>query len=165
MTKTCGVTGCSEKATRKSLCGMHYARLRRTGKTGNAERLTKRQYPENSCKIQGCGRKAYGGDLCEMHYARFQRNGEPGAPHPLRVKGRLCSVSGMWKAAQRQRLLRHAQQPCHRTRRARSTRPNSRRHGIHHQQRRLQAYLPSRPFKCYGQRSNLGACICHVQNA
>lgn len=76
---------------------MHYARLRRLGKTGTAARLTRRKYAEKSCKVKNCGRKAYGLELCEMHYARLRRTGDTGEAAPRHVPGRICKVNGCTK--------------------------------------------------------------------
>lgn len=48
---TCSVEGCNRSVERKGMCGMHYARIWRTGTTDPA-------HPMEVCKTEGCGRVA-----------------------------------------------------------------------------------------------------------
>lgn len=92
--KECKVEGCSEQVRCKDLCSTHYARLRRLGEVGPAEKLIRDSYQQQPCNVMGCERIAVSNELCEMHYARLRRTGEIGEAEPRHQAERGCSVEG-----------------------------------------------------------------------
>jgi hypothetical protein len=94
---TCSVDGCGRPVHCRSLCPLHYGRLRRNGSPGDAV-LRKRPSwaPPAPCIIEGCSRPVEGKGLCVLHYIRLRRTGDAGPAAPLiRQSGRgPCSVAG-----------------------------------------------------------------------
>lgn len=86
--KQCEVDGCERRAKSKNLCGMHYARLKRTGITGGTDSLYNIDNQDKKCKIDGCERWSFGLNLCSMHYVRLRTHGDVGcADSKKRVNG------------------------------------------------------------------------------
>lgn len=73
----CSVVGCDRGCYMRGWCGMHYARVRRTGEVGSAEPKGRRRYP-STCSLDGCERDHYSKGWCELHYRRVAASGEPG---------------------------------------------------------------------------------------
>lgn len=84
----CRVPGCGRpiKVLKESLCGLHYARLRRHG---DPEAWKKPVRPE--CSVDGCTLRAVGHGLCDMHYRRLRRHGVTDDPAP---RPTICAVAG-----------------------------------------------------------------------
>lgn len=72
----CSVEGCAKPRTARSLCGMHYRRLRTVGSPGSAAPLVERE-GRAGCAIPGCAAPHYGLGLCSKHYQRKRRHGDP----------------------------------------------------------------------------------------
>lgn len=71
----CMADGCANKASRKGLCGKHYARLR---KHGDANHIPISEvYKVSHCSFLGCGSKIKSKGLCGKHYRRLLLNGDP----------------------------------------------------------------------------------------
>jgi hypothetical protein len=101
MTRTCSAEGCDRKHRARGWCDVHYARVKKSGRT---ELL-----PTYSvCTVDGCSSnpRTQRTPLCEKHYYRLRRTGstadpaprqkvekpkrEPRPPQPVRI----CAVEG-----------------------------------------------------------------------
>lgn len=73
--RPCVVDECSRLAVARGLCGMHYARLARTGTAGPVEAF------HDLCTVEGCDEHRYARGWCHLHYTRALLNeGDPGEP-------------------------------------------------------------------------------------
>lgn len=90
--RMCSVNGCEGRSISWGLCGMHYARWRRTGDLGPPG---KKNLPlPGQCIIDDCTEIPRAKGLCVMHWSRWYRYGDPQA-HPFSPKGsRQCEVPG-----------------------------------------------------------------------
>lgn len=109
MTKrTCEVDGCNRPHAGKGLCGMHYQRLRRTGRVELPPRAPRlcgtegceaphlargmcvRHYNQWSaansdpCSVDGCGLPTHCKGYCQAHYVRLKKTGDPLTGGPIR---------------------------------------------------------------------------------
>ena len=75
---TCSVDGCSRKVKAKSMCQMHYDRVRKTGDPGGPESTRPGVRP---CSVDGCPSAPQYLDrgLCTMHYRRWVKSGDVGS--------------------------------------------------------------------------------------
>lgn len=91
--RTCSIEGCGSPHKSKGLCGMHYARLIRTGSPGPAGRKNFPAPPE--CTADGCTAPPRTKGLCGTHYSRFLTHGDPnvGAFTPRGT----CTIPGCGK--------------------------------------------------------------------
>lgn len=64
---------------------MHYARHRRLGSPGAADRLSLVGGSQGECRVDGCHKNAHALGLCQMHRRRLRLNGEVGEAVPLRI--------------------------------------------------------------------------------
>jgi hypothetical protein len=89
--RKCSVEGCGAPHKTSGLCGMHYARLRRTGDAGEAG---KRRLPSpDQCTVEGCANDfLLIKGLCQKHRARLMRYGDVNA-NPKQTRG-WCKVIG-----------------------------------------------------------------------
>ncbi len=75
----CDVKRCKGTIIAQRLCSMHYARWRKTGDPGPAERW------KDVCRVVGCVLPTQCRGWCNMHYARALANGgDPGEPERRR---------------------------------------------------------------------------------
>lgn len=82
----CGVENCEGRVLAKEMCGMHYARVRRTGITDS---LPPKPRLVNKCSVYGCEAVPKGKTLCQTHYSRLRRTGSTEAP--ILNKNKVCS--------------------------------------------------------------------------
>lgn len=71
----CCVKGCSETATVRGFCRLHYGRVM----TGKGDVRGERPKPErvvSKCSVDGCNHTAAVRGLCSYHYQRMRRKGE-----------------------------------------------------------------------------------------
>ena len=74
MRGSCSVINCSRDVLAKTLCRMHYQRLRNTGTVGKAQ--SQRIFSEDGkCTVNGCSKPYFGKGFCAMHYMRLRSNG------------------------------------------------------------------------------------------
>lgn len=89
----CVIEGCVRGARAKSLCGLHYQRVRTNGTTEKLSRVAKQWA---TCGVEGCGNpsRTVCGPYCEMHYYRMRRTGVFDAREPASWRqtdhGYLC---------------------------------------------------------------------------
>lgn len=113
--RTCSVDGCDRPIECKSVCMLHYTRIRRTGSPGPAQALIRASGTgRGSCCVTSCGRPAEAARrMCKLHYGRWLKVGDPGPAEPVsprRVTTGLCSVDGCGrpiKAVTRRLCPRH----------------------------------------------------------
>lgn len=81
---TCSVSGCEAGGyMTRGLCKMHYARLRRRGSVGGAEKQHASAYAGQQCSVPGCEGNAHSLGLCKAHYKRQRRWGDPQGQRPI----------------------------------------------------------------------------------
>jgi hypothetical protein len=71
----CRIEGCTNAATRKSLCTMHYMRVRRHG---DPEIVQKHRIHDPQCAVEGCEKPYFSNGLCSSHYRRWLRRRNAG---------------------------------------------------------------------------------------
>ena len=74
--KECSVDGCATAPKALGLCGMHYQRFRKTGKTGPSGAVWGTVNRGKICRGPRCDRQAHVKGLCEPHYRQLQSKGE-----------------------------------------------------------------------------------------
>lgn len=80
----CAVEGCDDGGYKtRGYCKRHYARLRRQGVVGEAEREAAAPYRGSSCSVAGCDRPARSRGYCRGHYKRWRTWGDPLGGRPV----------------------------------------------------------------------------------
>jgi HNH endonuclease len=117
----CSVDGCEGKpiaGLKDGLCGMHYARRRKTGSVGAPEKRQGGRFGIAPCSVDGCKRKYYANDLCSLHYNRKHRTGEVGPVDVTKAAdgegSRHLTDDGYWRiqfysGGKRRAILEHRQ--------------------------------------------------------
>lgn len=81
---TCSVAGCEASGyMTRGLCKMHYARQRRRGTAGGAEKQHAGPYAGQQCSVPDCESKARSLGMCTAHYKRYKRWGNPQIRRPV----------------------------------------------------------------------------------
>jgi len=75
----CCIEGCGEPVRCKSMCALHYERMRRTGRPDDPK-----PPPVKPCDAQGCERNAWALGYCQAHHQRLKTHGDPLAHIPLK---------------------------------------------------------------------------------
>ncbi len=75
----CSVEDCDRESRAKSLCAMHYDRMRKSGAIQPKTQERKRK-PIVECSVNGCERPTECKGLCQLHYNRKRRKGTVGNP-------------------------------------------------------------------------------------
>lgn len=107
--KFCSVSECKNSGQlSRGWCQMHYARWKRHGATGSAEKqVTATSWAGIACKVPGCGSQAKSLGYCSAHYKRFRRWGDPQVKRPttpahVRFEGKFSRLTPSecweWKA-------------------------------------------------------------------
>lgn len=92
----CIVDSCSDLATSKKMCGMHYARLVRNGSTDTPTSKVKYVAPDGSrvsCSVHDCSTAAVARSLCSRHYSILLRGGDP----EMSGRTKKCPVTDCWR--------------------------------------------------------------------
>lgn len=96
--KKCSVDGCKKDSGGRSVCGMHYQRIRRNGDPNILLRIPPGSI--SNCSVEGCNDKHYAKTFCKMHFSRFKKHGDPGQAERINNKRgqALYKISGGYMA-------------------------------------------------------------------
>lgn len=120
----CTISGCERPSYCKTLCRLHYKRLRRHGDP-NVVIKRRRPVPER-CAAEPCTRLARCLGFCRIHYRRFTLYGDPSkllrtpGRKPCRIPDCTAPATGLKLCLKHYHLLRYYGDPLHPTKR----RPN-----------------------------------------
>lgn len=83
----CSHQGCDREIVAKSLCGTHYAQMKRHGRTQDI------RPPRGLCTATDCGKPHDAKGYCKTHRARVDRTGDPHLTHVANKK-KPCTAPG-----------------------------------------------------------------------
>ena len=112
MNPPCSVSGCIDLARHRGLCGMHYARLLRTGEVGEADRRKPGPRPRAGCDVNGCELPHRALGLCNTHYLRHKYDKQE-RDKPSEAKYRVVQIDGRLRREHRVVMERVIGRPLH----------------------------------------------------
>lgn len=102
----CKVEGCDKKAEKTGYCGMHYQRVRATGKEGPPNRLI--NAVRGVCSIEGCGKLHDCNGYCSTHNNRIKSGLDVGTAELLRRKKGEGTISNGYHSIGINRKFKYA---------------------------------------------------------